>query len=84
MEIPRFSSMRARNERENKSKKGANYWSTWRKTKGGVRGVEMIGRQTAVWRDREDENNDGEKERETTERGRETGRRDEGEERKEG
>lgn len=36
MEIPRFSSMRARNERENKGKKGANYWSTWRKTKDAV------------------------------------------------
>lgn len=33
VEIPWFSSMRARNERENKGKKGANYWSTWRKTK---------------------------------------------------
>jgi len=28
--------MRARNERENKSKKEANYWSTWRKTKDAV------------------------------------------------
>jgi len=28
--------MRARNERENKNKKGANYWSTWRKTKDAV------------------------------------------------
>lgn len=36
VEIPRFSSMRARNERENKSKKEANYWSTWRKTKDAV------------------------------------------------
>lgn len=43
MEIPRFSSMRARNERENKGKKGANYWSTWRKTKDAVGGDEGKG-----------------------------------------
>lgn len=45
VEIPRFSSMRARNERENKGKKGANYWSTWRKTKDGGRGDERRGRE---------------------------------------
>lgn len=35
--------MRARNERENKGKKGANYWSTWRKTKDAVGGDEGKG-----------------------------------------
>lgn len=44
MEIPRFSSMRARNERENKGKKGANYWSTWRKTKDAVGAMKGGGR----------------------------------------
>lgn len=58
VEIPRFSSMRARNERENKGKKGANYWSTWQKTKDAMYGAtreggEVIGRQTAAERPRE-------------------------------
>ena len=43
VEIPRFSSMRARNERENKSKKEANYWSTWRKTKDAVEAMKGRG-----------------------------------------
>lgn len=65
--------MRARNERENKGKKGANYWSTWRKTK------DCAGADGAVGGRGNDRKADscGETERTkiTTERGRKGGRK---------